>query len=293
MATFRNHIALLAMCASAPVAATDWDSVAGWDIYEIDRSRCVVGRMFPEAGGAIVGIILNVDGEARLFANSSNWRARPGQGIDAAVGLDGQTAIANGFVGVEEKSRRGFVAAASPQFLAAFAGAKQLTVRADRGAATEKLTLTGSAAGLAQGRQCVASLREEAKDSPAPSRAVVAALRPTVARAFVTRPAAAPRLAARPATPSKSKASWVAADDYPDAALRAEEQGSVTVKLAIDSSGAVGDCDIVKSSGSRTLDGTTCRVIQRRARYRPALDSSGRPVVSFDQHTVRWTLPEG
>jgi periplasmic protein TonB len=42
--------------------------------------------------------------------------------------------------------------------------------------------------------------------------------------------------------------------------------------------GRVFDCEITRSSGSRELDETTCRLIQERFRYEPSRDPSGRPV---------------
>jgi protein TonB len=35
---------------------------------------------------------------------------------------------------------------------------------------------------------------------------------------------------------------------------------------------------VIRSSGDADLDGTTCQLIERRYRYRPALDAEGRPV---------------
>jgi len=93
------------------------------------------------------------------------------------------------------------------------------------------------------------------------------------------------------AVPRRPRSTWVTAEDYPDAALRAEEQGSVTVKLAIDRSGEVASCDVVRSSGSATLDSATCRTVRRRARYQPAVDGAGQPIAAVDNHTVRWSLP--
>ena len=42
--------------------------------------------------------------------------------------------------------------------------------------------------------------------------------------------------------------------------------------------GASSGCEVVKSSGSAELDGTTCRLIERRFRYRPARDAQGRAI---------------
>ena len=99
------------------------------------------------------------------------------------------------------------------------------------------------------------------------------------------------RLAQGP-VPRGSKGGWMANAEYPADALEAGEEGAVTVALAIDASGGVAGCDVVKSSGSRSLDAETCRAVRRRARYTPATDDRGQAVASADRHTVRWALPK-
>ena len=66
-------------------------------------------------------------------------------------------------------------------------------------------------------------------------------------------------------------------DDYPPGAADNEEQGTTVVRLAIGTNGRVTDCSVTSSSGSRTLDSTTCRILKARARFTPATDSSGNP----------------
>lgn len=281
----------LASVLAAPARATDWDSVAGWDIYEIDASRCVVGRVFAEAGTTF-GIIMSLDGEVRVFATAAGWSARPGEKVDAAVGLDADILVAGPAVGIAKDASQGFVLAAGETFLTRFAGARQLSVRMGSAARIARVALAGSSAGLAQGRRCLANLRDE-RARPAPVTVASTgrtALPPPAARPE-RRPSFASLRSPVPAMARGSRASWIAADDYPDDAIRAEEQGSVTVKLAIDPRGGVADCHVVRSSGSRALDGATCRVIQRRARYRPAIDSRGYAIAGVDLHTVHWTLP--
>jgi protein TonB len=56
-------------------------------------------------------------------------------------------------------------------------------------------------------------------------------------------------------------------DDYPSAAIRAEEQGTARARLTIGTNGRVADCTITQSSGSSSLDSTTCRILRSRARF--------------------------
>ena len=41
--------------------------------------------------------------------------------------------------------------------------------------------------------------------------------------------------------------------------------------------GRIRNCTVTRSSGIRELDALTCRLLERRLRYRPALDGEGRP----------------
>jgi periplasmic protein TonB len=82
-------------------------------------------------------------------------------------------------------------------------------------------------------------------------------------------------------------------DDYPESALRNEEQGTVRVSFTVGSNGRVQDCNVIQSSGSSALDAATCRIIRSRARFTPATDSSGATVA--DQQTspsIKWVVPK-
>jgi periplasmic protein TonB len=79
-------------------------------------------------------------------------------------------------------------------------------------------------------------------------------------------------------------------DDYPQAAIRNDEQGAVTVRLTVGTNGRVSNCSVTSSSGSRTLDSATCRILQSRARFTPARDSQGNPTTDTVTQRIRWQL---
>jgi len=81
-------------------------------------------------------------------------------------------------------------------------------------------------------------------------------------------------------------------DDYPQSAIRNEEQGTTAVRLTIGTDGRVADCTVTASSGSTALDNATCNIIRRRARYTPAQDQAGNPVAGSDSTRIRWELPD-
>ena len=81
-------------------------------------------------------------------------------------------------------------------------------------------------------------------------------------------------------------------DDYPQDAIRNEDQGTTAVSLTIGTDGRVSGCNVTSSSGSSSLDNATCRIIRSRARYTPAKDQAGHPIAGTDSARIRWVLPE-
>lgn len=79
-------------------------------------------------------------------------------------------------------------------------------------------------------------------------------------------------------------------DDYPVAALEARQQGRVTVELRVTTEGRVESCQIIDSAGSAALDRTTCSVLTRRARFRPARDCTGQSVPDRIRQTIHWEM---
>ena len=81
------------------------------------------------------------------------------------------------------------------------------------------------------------------------------------------------------------------ADDYPADAQRKGEEGTVQARLAIDSSGRVSNCTVIRSSGFKSLDDATCSILTRRARFNPARDAAGRRVPdTVVTPPVKWQL---
>lgn len=78
--------------------------------------------------------------------------------------------------------------------------------------------------------------------------------------------------------------------DYPLGAKLAGIEGSVAVRFTIQPNGRVEGCQVVSSSGSGELDGTTCRLVERRFRYRPARDSQGRAIAEVATTSFTWGI---
>jgi TonB family protein len=86
-----------------------------------------------------------------------------------------------------------------------------------------------------------------------------------------------------------SGAQWFSNNDYPDAAKRANISGRVVMVLTVGEDGMVTACRVVASGGA-ILDRTSCALATRRARFTPAIDAAGKPMVSWAIIPIRWSL---
>jgi TonB family protein len=106
--------------------------------------------------------------------------------------------------------------------------------------------------------------------------------------------ASVPAAAQLPGQPQNNRnlATLFSDGDYPAEALRNGEQGIVSFELAVGVDGQVTGCTITNSSGSSLLDSTTCSILVRRARFKPATDASGKPLPDTFTGKIVWRLPE-
>jgi protein TonB len=104
-------------------------------------------------------------------------------------------------------------------------------------------------------------------------------------------PPPAPKGPTSGAQPKGSPASWATDADYPSRALRANEQGTTGFRVTVGPDGRVTDCQVTSSSGSAELDATTCTLVTRRARFKPALQD-GQPVAASYSNRIRWVVPK-
>ena len=109
----------------------------------------------------------------------------------------------------------------------------------------------------------------------------------------ISQPDPIPTFTPRGPVPANGPAGWVTNNDYPRSALTRGFEGEVTYAIAVDPRGRALDCRIVGSSGHDVLDGATCRLIQRRARFDPATDRNGADVTGTYRGSVSWVIPEG
>lgn len=117
---------------------------------------------------------------------------------------------------------------------------------------------------------------------------------PQPPRVVITPPAPPPPAGpTQRATPKGRLGASISTDDYPDASIRAEEQGVTQVRYEINEQGRVtpGSCQVTSSSGFDRLDRRTCELVERRFRFNPALQG-GQPTRETRTQAVRWQIPE-
>ena len=84
----------------------------------------------------------------------------------------------------------------------------------------------------------------------------------------------------------------ITVNDDPAPAFRANEEGNVGLRLTVSAKGKVSNCAVRQSSGSQVLDGATCILLTRRARFEPALDAAGQPTEAKIDHLVIWKITD-
>jgi protein TonB len=91
-------------------------------------------------------------------------------------------------------------------------------------------------------------------------------------------------------TPARWLRGSIFDSDFPDSAYRPGLRGIVHLRFVVAPDGRVSDCAVTRSSGSAALDETTCRLIMRRFRYRPARDGMGRPIAQTIRGQHDWEV---
>ena len=80
--------------------------------------------------------------------------------------------------------------------------------------------------------------------------------------------------------------------NYPEEAIRRNQEGRVVLQLKISASGVVTQCTVKESSGSSSLDASACDTALKRVHYTPARDANGNFVESVVQLPVRYAMPK-
>jgi hypothetical protein len=83
---------------------------------------------------------------------------------------------------------------------------------------------------------------------------------------------------------------WLRYDDYPEAALHRGENIILRYRLNVDASGKSTHCEILQATSAESAT-LTCTKLMQRAKFKPAIDSSGQPVASYYVGKTLWMIP--
>ena len=79
--------------------------------------------------------------------------------------------------------------------------------------------------------------------------------------------------------------------DFPRSGANDRDGKFIVVRYAVGTDGRVRNCRVVQSSGSAEADAITCRLIEKRFRYRPAENAAGNPVADETAWKQWWWRP--
>jgi outer membrane biosynthesis protein TonB len=68
------------------------------------------------------------------------------------------------------------------------------------------------------------------------------------------------------------------------------KQALVNFRLSVRAQGVPTACEVQSSYNDKKFDEVTCAALMRRARFSPALDAKGQPVLSYFLRTVCWIM---
>lgn len=93
------------------------------------------------------------------------------------------------------------------------------------------------------------------------------------------------------AAPLQSPGKWIVSSDYPTDMLAAGQPALVNFRLNVGPDGVPTACHIQATTRPKEFDDAVCKSVMRRARFSPALDAQGQPLVSYYQNNVYFRLP--
>jgi hypothetical protein len=82
----------------------------------------------------------------------------------------------------------------------------------------------------------------------------------------------------------------VSGDDYTPTMIYRHLGGTVPVMLTVNTKGRVQACEPLEAAVDQELKATTCRVLARKARFKPAVDESGNAVVGKYFYAITWHI---
>lgn len=262
-------VAALALAQAPGSGPPPVERVGAWELELEGPGKCVLKRGF--ADGTRILVFGQAGGIRTLIVNNPEWPAPVAGSLDQLVSLHGGERLP-----LPPDGRKVELDAV---MAARVAESDAIEVVRPDGRVLGRADLSGMRAAEARLPGCM----ERAAKHPwivAPPPMVVPAPPPL---AWTGRPGLE-----RPAQAKMPLATLLSDEDYPSAAIRAGEEGTVRFTLSVGTDGRIGRCVVTGSSGSETLDSATCQLLTARAVFEPARDSRGRPAADSVDGRIVW-----
>lgn len=257
---------LLAVAATATMAAAEpRQPTARW-VVNYDEAQCVATRNYgtdekplllafkPSARGSVMRILLVRRGSA------VEAEQRP-----ATVQFDGNPPISVNALTHGDRQTRQFIATINMPMQTFAANRRAATLSIKGATFDERLAVPGLIGVAAAFEDCLAGLRQ----------------------VWNVEAATAARLR-QPARPLQPLANLFRSSSYPQRALQEANTGSVGVTMLIDEAGKVRDCMVEETSGFATLDTMSCYVLNKHAKFAPAVGADGKLAKSAVFQRIIW-----
>ncbi len=264
---FLIALAAVSILIPAVVQAREWGSVAGWTISP-GKQSC--GMYAQQRGGTMTDALFlkRLDGSIVMQLQNPSWVIPSGSVQRLQYRVDNRTYLGPvSTAAMASNPGHSFIAAFGTDFERELSTGGVLVILLD-GRVIDQVSLSGSAAAIDTVQSCLNELRRA----------------PTENAGFTA-------LAAKAPVPRNSPSEWITIEDYPSTAERERREGTVAFRLSVGRDGRTDNCVVTKSSGSEDLDSATCKLMVRRTKFNPALDSSGTPTAGIYESRVSWKLP--
>ncbi|MGN7931912.1 energy transducer TonB [Sphingopyxis sp. 22461] len=261
----------------SPVLA-QWQLSSGVD-------NCAVTGEYSDDGNSAISMVEYVDGGFILFVENQNWSIVEDRKYPLKFLFD-DTLFTGDATGYVFQGSKGFKIGGGADMADAFAKSSRLIIYKDEATIVLVVKLTGTMAGLARVKPCIAKLRREHQAALAEQRALEAKRKIIAADPFADQAPPNPP-GDDAAEPIGNAGRWMTFDDYPSRAMREGREGAVGFKLSVDAEGRPSACEITMSSGHADLDAETCTLVTRRARFKPSPGSRPR----YFESRVTWSIP--
>jgi hypothetical protein len=92
------------------------------------------------------------------------------------------------------------------------------------------------------------------------------------------------------ATPLTNPRRWLQAKDFPINVMSKGASADVHLRLMIDASGNPSECHVQRATNAPELTQLVCQLMMKRARFKPAIDSTGKPVATYFIRSSVWLV---